>query len=336
MYTKAKLIYIYLFLAIIPYTFAQTLSSQGCTKYIRNITLIDAKNKLTVSNFTFALPSSHFPKEDSCQINSKRLRTIMISGSALYVTTMTGLYSLWYKNNPQTGFHFFNDNQEWNQVDKTGHFYTAYHFSRTSTEAFKWTGMSPKKAMFWGAMSGIIMMTPIEILDGFSAEYGASWGDLIANTSGSILMYGQYTLWNEIRIHPKFSFHPTGFAPQRPNTLGKSFQEEILKDYNGQTYWLSFDIDKFLPPRSFPKWLNIAIGYGAHDMLYANPHENRELAGLQTYPQFYLGLDWDLTAIPTKSKFMKTLFYLGNMIRLPAPAIEYSTRKRLKFHPFYF
>ncbi len=39
---------------------------------------------------------------------------------------MVGLYSAWYSNYPQTNFHFFNDNNEWKQVDKVGHAYSAY------------------------------------------------------------------------------------------------------------------------------------------------------------------------------------------------------------------
>ena len=45
-------------------------------------------------------------------------------------------------------------------------------------------------------------------------------------------------------LHPKFSFHQTKFASQRPETLGASLNEQILKDYNGQTYW-------FVVQRSF-------------------------------------------------------------------------------------
>jgi hypothetical protein len=44
------------------------------------------------------------------------------------------------------------------------------------------------------------------------------------------------------RITPKFSFHTTQYAQYRPNVLGSSLAEQILKDYNGQTYWLSVNL----------------------------------------------------------------------------------------------
>ncbi len=35
----------------------------------------------------------------------------------------------------------------------------------------------------------------------------------------------------------------------------------MLKDYNGQTYWLSFNVASFLPTNSgFPYWLNMSLG----------------------------------------------------------------------------
>jgi hypothetical protein len=59
--------------------------------------------------------------------------------------------------------------------------------------------------------------------------------DIIANASGTAL----FVLWKEQRITPKFSFHTTQYAQYRPNVLGSSLAEQMLKDYNGQTYWLS-------------------------------------------------------------------------------------------------
>ncbi|NJM25882.1 MAG: DUF2279 domain-containing protein, partial [Bacteroidia bacterium] len=110
------------------------------------------------------------------------------------------------------------------------------------------------------------MLVPVEIFDGFSDAYGASAGDLIADAAGPLLYLGQKALWQEVRIHPKFSFHQTRYAPMRPDLLGDNLTSEVLKDYNGQTYWLSVDVDKFI---QFPRWLNIAVGYGAEEMITA-------------------------------------------------------------------
>jgi hypothetical protein len=107
---------------------------------------------------------------------------------------------------------------------------------------------------------------------------------------------------------------------------------EILKDYNGQTYWLSVDMDKFI---RFPKWLNLAAGYGAEGMIYARDRQNTEAGFAAPYRQYYISLDFDLTAIRTRSKVVKTLIFAANMIKLPAPALEFSA-KGTRFHAFHF
>ena len=58
--------------------------------------------------------------------NKKRVRLVTIGNFAGYGVAMAGLYSAWYSNYQQGSFHFFDDNNEWKQVDKVGHAYGAY------------------------------------------------------------------------------------------------------------------------------------------------------------------------------------------------------------------
>jgi hypothetical protein len=90
-------------------------------------------------------------------------------------------------------------------------------------------------------------------------------------------------------------------------------------------------MDKFI---SFPKWLNIAIGYGAAEMVYARDEQN-VANGFQPYRQFFITLDPDLSSIRTNSKAIKTAIFFLNMIKLPAPAIEFRKGDQ-KLHLFYF
>ncbi len=269
-------------------------------------------------------------------LNRARLRTVVIGSGTIYATTLTGLNFLWYADTPRTSFQFFNDNAEWKQVDKVGHFYTAYQISRLGIRAFQWTGMKRRKAIWWGGMMGMLFQTPIEVLDGFSANYGASWGDLTANTAGSGLLIGQYLLWDEERIHPKFSFFPTSLAKIRPNVLGKNILQQTLKDYNGQTYWFAVDIKPFLKKESrFPAWLCLSAGYGATNMVYAEDAQNLQ-NGRQSYRQYYVSLDVNFTKIPTRSRFLKTMFFLVNTLHIPAPALEWNRVQGFQMHGIYF
>ena len=66
----------------------------------------------------------------------------------------------------------------------------------------------------------------------------------------------------------KYSFHQiTRFAKQRLDKLGNDVTEEFLKDNNGQTYWLSANINSFFKTNDIPNLLNITFGYGADGML---------------------------------------------------------------------
>ena len=118
----------------------------------------------------------------------------------------------------------------------------------------------------------------------------------------------------------------------RPNMLGDNLLSEVFKDYNGQTYWMSFDMDKFI---KFPKWLNLAVGYGAEGMVYARDEQNTEAGIGAPYRQYYLSIDFDLRAIRTRSKFLKGVIEVVSLIKLPAPALQFS-EKGVKGYAFYF
>lgn len=260
--------------------------------------------------------------------DKKKLKSFIIISGAAYAASLVGLNELWYKDSERQSFSFFNDNPQWKQLDKAGHFFSAFHLSAGTSRSLQWCGVGKTKSDLWGSVTGFLILLPIEIFDGFSANYGASTGDLLANAAGASFYFGQNRVWNEVRIHPKFSFQRTHYPSLRTdNILGNGLTTEIFKDYNGQTYWLSFDMDKFL---KFPKWLNLAIGYGADGMVYATESEN-SAAGYKAIRQYYLGLDVDLSHLKTRSKALNTLLFVANMIKLPAPAIRLSG-KAVTFH----
>jgi hypothetical protein len=192
--------------------------------------------------------------------------------------------------------------------------------------------------LLYGATLGLTFLTTVEVFDGYSSQWGASLGDVAANVSGTALFVSQELLWKEQRIVPKFSFHTTPYASARPNVLGSSLSEQILKDYNGQTYWLSVNIHSFFKQSKLPKWLNIAVGYGAEGMITGNEGlvNTVFLPESDRYRQFYLSFDVDLTKIKTKSNFIKTLFLVFNTVKIPAPAIEIKGSGGMQWHYLYF
>ncbi|QXP62561.1 DUF2279 domain-containing protein [Polaribacter sp. R2A056_3_33] len=289
---------------------------------------------LFICSFSLCAQNSSFYKK-SDTLNTKRRNAIILTESVMAGGALIGLNQLWYKDYPRSGFHFKNDNNDWKQMDKVGHMMTSYYIGKIGMEVLDWAGVSRKNQLIYGATSGFAFLTAVEVLDGFSDEWGASPGDILANAAGTGLLVGQELLWNEQRITVKYSFHQTEFAKQRPNTLGENYLQQALKDYNGQTYWLSANIWSFNKKSSFPKWLNVALGYGAEGMLYGNSNAVNPIQQ-DAYRQFYLSLDLDLTKIKTNSEFLKSVFSVVNFIKIPAPTLEINTKGALTFHYMYF
>lgn len=274
----------------------------------------------------------------SDSLRQKRQNTVFVTEAVLASGALIGLNQLWYADYPKSNFHFINDNADWMQMDKVGHLYSSYQTGKFGVELMNWSGTSNKNQLIYGASLGFVFLTAVEVMDGHSAEWGASIGDVVANASGTALYVSQELLWKEQRFIPKFSFHKTQYSTIRPEILGSTISEQILKDYNGQTYWLSANLYSFAKTSKLPKWLNLAFGYGAEGMI--GKKEGNSLQILTPKPekfrQFYLSLDLDLTKIETKSHFLKTFFSVFNAIKIPAPTLEYSTHSGFKFYAFYF
>ena len=86
-----------------------------------------------------------------------------------------------------------------------------------------------------------------------------------------------------------------------------------------------------------PRWLNVAVGYGVDGLLYGNASlQNLEFTNQKRSRQFYLSLDMDLTKIKTNSTFLKQVFNLVNVIKIPFPTIQLNDNGKVKGHLLYF
>lgn len=268
--------------------------------------------------------------------NPQKVRLVAATNVVGYSTAMISLYATWYKNYPQSSFHTFNDAAEWLQMDKIGHMYSAYAESRLSMELWRWTGIDRKKRIWIGGMSGAAYQTIIEVLDGFSREWGWSWSDFGANILGSSLLVSQELAWDEQRLQLKWSFHRKHYNdPQlndrSDNIFGTGIAERFLKDYNGQTYWLSTSPRSWFPDSRIPAWIQLSLGTGAEGLFGAR--ENKSKAGsevtfyrpdIKRTRQWYLAPDINLSKIKTRKKGVRMALNMLNVIKFPAPSLEYS------------
>jgi hypothetical protein len=288
---------------------------------------------------SLALPNSVYK-------NNTRKWIIGGISATSYAGSLVLLNETWYKNYPKTSFHTFDDAKEWQQMDKLGHAWSAYNLNRGLTTAWRWAGASDNSAIFLGSGSAFSYLMIIEFLDAHSAEWGWSWADVGANTFGSTLYAAQELGWQEQRLLLKYSGHVNNYNDlqyRADELFGSSTAERLLKDYNGQTYWLSANVKAFLPESNLPSWLNIAVGHGASGMF--GGFENKAVdddgnitfdrTDIRRYRQWYISPDVDFSKIKTNSKAVKTVFTILNMLKFPAPALELSKGK-LRLHALYF
>ena len=265
---------------------------------------------------------SFFEGADS--LNKKRFIGTSIGIGGAWAGSMIGLSQIWYTDIKKTKWHAFDDSRNWLQMDKAGHFYSAYKLTQLTTESFEWTGLKKKRAIFLGAVVGMGYQTTLEFLDAFSSDWGWSWTDATANTLGTIGYSAQKIIWDEERIIPKFSYAPTEFATVRPSVLGSTFAESMMKDYNGQTYWLSFSPGTFFKNSKIPEWACVSLGYSAHEKLVGSePYYLDPDTGLEYYEQreFLLSLDIDFSRIPVKRPWVRVLLKQLNYLKIPFPAL---------------
>ncbi len=321
-----------------------------CTLLFK-ILIINTLNSQTMKKNDFFTASDTF--------NKKRLNTLLTAGAIGYTTSFILLYKVWYANEKLTTFHLFDDNGEWLLADKIGHTLTAYNESQWAFEAFRWAGVKNNKAVWAGMAAGTLFQTTFEYMDGLSEGWGFSMGDVIANTSGCALFGLQQATWQEQRIVMKVGNFPKKYdktpvqvynddtkrfetssvykLARSKRLYGEKYTESFFKDYNAINWWLSVNPKSFAKNSKFPAWLNIAVGYSAENVFGAlyniPPTDTKE------YPrhrQYLLSLDIDLSRVKTKSKFLKTVLKAFNFVKIPAPALEYNSLGKFKFHPIIF
>ena len=277
-----------------------------------------------------SLFSTNFQDQEIFQ--NKKLNTLVFFKVGTYSAGIYAMNELWYKNYPKSNFHFINDNSSWLQMDKMGHAATSYYFGVNGIKLYKWAGLEENKAIWIGGLTGTFYNTIIEILDGYSANWGASVGDLVANSFGSLFAISQELYWRQQKILIKYSYSKSEISSENVSLFGENYFERIFKDYNGQTYWLSFNINSLFANQStdIPNWLNLAVGHSAKNMF--NPSNSTNDG---RYRQFLLSLDIDLMRIKNKNKFLNVMSNFFGYVKIPFPTIELSKNK-FSFHPLYF
>jgi hypothetical protein len=231
-----------------------------------------------------------------------------------------------------TGFHIYYSNTWWKEqrdyfkyaadgyyarnMDKASHLYTANFFTVATATAYEWAGVSPGKALLYGAITSMAYETYIEINDGFAPNWGFDWGDMGANVLGAVYPFIQSQVKPLENINFKWSFHPDWL---KKKTTG---QDDLLDDYTNMTFWMSVNPMIVLPKsvtdaKFYPKFLAIALGMSIENASHVTGSQFAQT-------EWFISLDWDVTKLPGKSDFMQKLKKILNFYHFPAPAVRFS------------
>jgi len=269
-------------------------------------------------------------------LHQGRFIGVVVGTAVVYGLTSYLLGKTWYTK--RVPFHSFNDNGEWLQMDKVGHATTAYAIGQGEYQLFRWSGVNERASILTGGLISLLYQTTIELFDGRSEGWGFSKGDMAANFAGIGLFMGQQYGFGEQKVSLRYGWRRSIYPPYRPNLLGKALGQQMLKDYNGQQYWLSVNVASVLPVGpSFPRWLNLAVGYSGSGMTggHANP-PYFDAAGNEVqfsrYRQFYLSPDVSLSRIGGLGFTGQRLLAAGQFFKIPAPSVEYSRLHGVRFH----
>jgi Predicted periplasmic lipoprotein (DUF2279) len=274
-------------------------------------------------------------------INFTRLLVFLGGAFAVYFSILIGLVAIWYSKNNNVDFHWFNDSLEWRFCDKFGHAYIAFTECRLAINLFNWCGVKNRNKYIYSFILAFTMQSSYEILDGMADNYGASGYDIIANATGCAMVIAQYLIFKKVLMNYQFNFSLTQYAQLRPNMLGNSFWERYFKDYNGQTFWFSFNLRELSGFKIFPSWFMLSIGYGGdgllggHDNVWTNEQGHiKDLSNISRASRLYLSFDLNFGKAKTGNGFIDNCLYFFSYIKIPLPGIEFHTEKGLKLRWF--
>ena len=247
---------------------------------------------------------------DSSRIDPLRLGIVTGASVGGFVVGHVVLTDLWWKGE-SGGFHF-NWTRDWRYAlgaDKVGHAVMPYIATDLYRGALEWSGLSHRSALWTAAGVSWTYMAYIEVRDGFSKEWGFSWGDMIANTIGVGWRVAE-DYWPAMQgVRFKVSYWPS--EAWRAGLYGS-----IVDDYESTYHWGSVDPEIFMPDSwgdIWPDWLNIALAHTVEGIVdYDGSGRHR----------FYLALDIDTEGLPGGGSFWRVVKRVLNYYHFPLPAIR--------------
>jgi hypothetical protein len=239
------------------------------------------------------------------------LRLIMVGGITIGAITYghAVVNDFWWKGE-KVPFHV-NTEQDYEyalNADKLGHLTFSYIGTTVYGSAFRWCGLDSVTSLWTGAGVTMAYQTYVEIRDGFSANYGFSWGDMAANTIGAALPLVQHYVPPLRSLDLQISYWPS-------DAYKSGAYNSIIDDYTSTTHWLSVNAQDIAPrawKQWMPEWIGLALGHSVQNL-------DGQGGGQHV---LYLSLDWQPHRIKGLPSWLAEALRLAHLYHLPAPAVR--------------
>lgn len=336
----------------------------NCLKYNIIINELIVKNnpifnKDTIENYnildTFGLQNTKLPAEKFKYGDVPRYtitgelpnlkNDVKLLPAIILGTTYTGIFIVQHKLQQNTiwkkvgDFHIAEDIDWFLYQDKFGHVYGGYTIAYLFGESLLTTGFNWETSTLIGGAMGLLYSTYVEVLDGFSVDFGFSPSDFYSDLIGAGFYVAQYYVPFLQNFTPKFMY----VNPHWLNEKKRANAESFIDDYSSQTFWLSINVYNLLP-ESWKKywipWLDISVGYAAYGLcnpttgITCDNYSEKINDAVYGNRRIIIALDWNLPKLlPDDGAFWNWFKQGLNFFKLPSPAIEIGNK--VKFYILY-
>jgi hypothetical protein len=147
---------------------------------------------------------------------------------------------------------WFGEDTKYGGIDKLGHAYTGYLLTEYFSNRVAHTADDPRGAIITGAILGMSTQMLVEIFDGFSGGYGASYEDVIANGVGvGFSVVENLVPGLDEKIDFRLEYIQSDYSSFQPVT-----------DYAGQKYVLALKLSGFEELEDTPlRFVELQAGY---------------------------------------------------------------------------
>ena len=236
-------------------------------------------------------------------------RVAVIAGAyaATQLIVMAARADDWW-NSPRRSFHFASTPSLNNQQDGLQHAWIGYQVSQISAFAWDSTCVGYVRAGWLGALTGVAIGLPKEIIDGFHGQ-GFSIRQLLWNAAGSTLPALHRAVPDSRSVLYKFFYWP---SREYLNKAPEDFVPQLDTDYAGMRFFLAYNPGQ-LPngPGKWPPWLGVAIGHSVPYWVTQPPID-----------EWYFTLDLNARGLPIRAQWWPAVAAIIDQFHLPLPGFR--------------